>query len=166
MTAAGRINVRGEYVDVELVPDQAGTGAMVFTATWNGTQHEAPDWKALQRKLVALAKGLKVAVPFFSPQENRSGVATGLHVNRNVLVRWNETGRTDQIGRYEADAVFRALTLDEMDTWRLLVGRQKQAIQDVEAFKKAHRINLVQAVQAAVRALEAAPPDEIPDLEP
>lgn len=151
-----QITLRGVTYDVYTKPDwDAG---LLFFMTYEGTEISAPDFRKLKARLGNLSRGRRVQIPFYDTRTGRSGVATGIHVNKNILITWDD-GQSAQMSSFNARCI-ELPTPEDLAVYRLMRRQRDEVEQAIVNFEAEHRLNLRIAVRTAIEKLSTASPDE------
>jgi hypothetical protein len=141
------LDIRGARVPVHI------DGRGIFNAVIAGRGHRSETLNGLRDQLMATSRqtAVRVAVPFTlgGVSNLRDGIGTGIHANGNkILIRWADTGRTDQIESYRT--VFRELSADEQAEYLRLSSAFHAASKAMRDWQGSHEINLHEAVSEAL----------------
>jgi hypothetical protein len=126
-----------------------------FHAQVEGAELAADTLKGLKNKIRELLKrrAVRVAVrcTVFDGLTPRHGTLTGFHAGTgNLLMRWDDTGATEQISGYGSAPTLRALNEAETAELERLNKVKSHAIEAFQRFVSEHRLNAVVAVREAV----------------
>jgi hypothetical protein len=160
---AGKVTIKGVDYDVT-VDDSGDWHALVI-----GNRVTAGSKDALRTAITRETRKAtaSISVPFVSLNNQdatvRRGNATGIHgSNRNVLVRWADTGEADQVRGYtDTDTIIDDLTDAELSMWQERRRAYLETARWFFAFEKEHRIDLRDIVRKALTAAVAEDPQQI-----
>lgn len=145
------LKVRGTEFEVQVEPSGQ------FKARFNGPDREgwvySDTREGLYAKLMTLTKraAVKVEVPFdlLEGGRVRRGVATGIHsTNRNVMVRWTDTGRTEQITHLRDS--MKPLSAGERADWVRLSAEVTGARMNLTTFEREHHLDVRREIEQAI----------------
>lgn len=148
---AGKVTVQNTSYDIYV------TDTGTFLTYFDGNRLHAESRAKVVEQLTkeAKKKTAKVAVPFTtigwkgSKPVIQRGIATGIHSsNHNVLVRWVDTGKTEQVDRYGGREYMGELTTRDAEIWTELIEARQAAQKALDTFQKEHKLNLRDAVAA------------------
>jgi hypothetical protein len=148
-TGIGAITIHNAPYEVGVTPE--GT----FHAQVEGIELSADTLEGLKNKICELLKrrAVRVAVrcTVFDGLTARHGTLTGFHAaTGNLLLRWDDSGHTEQISGSSSAATLRALNEAEAAEPERLHQARSQAIEAFERFVSEYRLNAVVAVREAV----------------
>jgi hypothetical protein len=130
------VSVAGENYPVSI----SGDGEFVVNL---GVEHGSSQIvrAASYNELVKKARKIKVPfeLEFTEVRDNgaRNGTVTGIHAsNRNLLVRWQDNGKTEQIPGYQGGTAMPRLPAEEYQELENLIRRRNRARDELAAFIK------------------------------
>ena len=130
------VEVAGERYPVSI----SGDGEFVTNL---GVEHGSSQIVRAASYAELVKKARKIKVPFsldfteVTDHGPRNGTVTGIHAsNRNLLVRWQHNGKTEQVPGYHGSTAMPRLTAPEYQALEILISERNRTRDELAAFLK------------------------------
>lgn len=147
------INVRG--VQYEVSVDDTGTFNCWVT---DDTHLSANTFSDLKDKIAkeTKKKSQGISVPFVRCESGttiRRGALTGIHASTdNLMVRWEDTGKTEQEHGWRHTNLYLQVTPEEEHQYSALLQDSERAREALSQFIETHKFNGHEAIKAKMMA--------------